>query len=90
MTVKEPGRMTNLLARSERWALDRLVASLAAEFPGVAVPVVERIVDRNYLEFYGAPVRAYVPVMVERGARIELRARVGVRPRHWVPTVIAS
>jgi len=90
MTGDGSGRMTNQRARAERAALDRVVVSLAAEFPGVAMPVVERIVDRHYLEFYGAPVRAYVPVMVERGARSDLRARLGVRPQHWVPTVFAS
>jgi len=34
----------------------------------------ERIVDRRYLECYGAPIRDYIPAMVEREAREDLRA----------------
>jgi hypothetical protein len=61
-------------ARTERKSLDRIVASLMEKFPKTSRIAIERIVDRRYLEFYGAPIRDYIAIMVERGAREDLRA----------------
>ena len=42
--------------------------------------MIERAVDRRYLEFYGAPIREYIPIMVEREATDDLRAQLGTLP----------
>jgi hypothetical protein len=69
---------TNQCARDERKSLDRVVAALTQRFPRASRLTIERIVDRRYLEFYAAPIREYIPVMVEREAREDLRAALGV------------
>jgi hypothetical protein len=66
---------TNERARTELKSLERIVASLIERFPGTSRCAIERAVDRRYLEFYGAPIRDYIPIMVEREARADLRAR---------------
>lgn len=64
----------NHRARTERESLDRIVTSLMERFPRTSRVVIERIVDRRYLEFYGAPIRDYIPILVEREAREDLHA----------------
>ena len=71
---------TNRLARDERTSLDRIVVSLSERFPEAAQSMIERAVDRRYLEFYGAPIREYIPIMVEREATDDLRAQLGALP----------
>ena len=71
---------TNRLAQDERKSRDRIVVSLSARFPGAAQSVIERTVDRRFLEFYGAPIREYIPIMVEREATDDLRAQLGILP----------
>ena len=71
---------TNRLAREERRSLDRIVISLSERFPAAAQSVIERTVDRRYLEFYGASIREYIPIMVEREATDDLRAQLGTLP----------
>jgi hypothetical protein len=73
---------TNRLARAERRALDQVVASLSERFPQVTLAVIERIVDHRYLQFYGAPLREYIPILVEREASADLRTQFGAVPLH--------
>lgn len=73
---------TNQLARDERRSLDRVIVSLSERFPRAAHSVIERTVDRRYLEFYGAPIREYIPIMVEREAAADLRTQLGTVPLH--------
>jgi hypothetical protein len=68
------------LARGERKSLDRVVESLQERFPQAPLVSIERAVDRRYLEFYSAPIRDYIPLMVEREAKEDLRAQLGVAP----------
>jgi hypothetical protein len=73
---------TNSLAREERRSLDRVILSLSQRFPKAARSVIERAVDRRYLEFYGAPIREYIPIMVEREATDDLRTQLATMPIH--------
>lgn len=78
---------TSRLARAERRALDHVVESLSKRFPQVALSIIERVVDRRYLQFYGAPLREYIPILVEREASADLRTQFGAVPvlRRVVP-----
>jgi hypothetical protein len=71
---------TDQLAREERHSLDRVIVSLSERFPRAARSIIERTVDRRYLEFHGAPIREYIPIMVEREATADLRAQLGAPP----------
>jgi hypothetical protein len=73
IAAMEDGR-ANQRARAERKSLDRIVASMMERFPRTSRSAIQRIVDRRYLEFSGAPIRDYIPIMVEREAREDLRA----------------
>jgi hypothetical protein len=76
---------TNQRARDEHKSLDRIVASLEMRFPLTSRVTIERVVDRRYREFSGAPIRDYIPIMVEREAREDLRAQpVTERPSRTV------
>lgn len=54
-------------------ALRELVGRLAARFPDVPLNTVRQIVNASWDEFTGAPIRDFVPVLVERAARDRLR-----------------
>ena len=75
-------------ARTERKSLDRTVSLLIQRLPETSRIAIERIVDRGYLEFYGAPIRDYIPIMVERDGRDDLRADQATGPNR--PTVYAN
>ncbi|MFE2961143.1 three-helix bundle dimerization domain-containing protein [Nocardia tengchongensis] len=51
-----------------------LVRRLAAQFPAVDTDTVEGIVDEIHHGFDGRPVRDFIPLLVERGARRRLSA----------------
>lgn len=52
----------------------KVIADLRERFPKVAAEVIEKFVEDAYLEFAGAPVRDYIPVMVERVAKNRISA----------------
>jgi hypothetical protein len=58
-------------------ALARVIDQLAQRFPSVSRGEIALIVNGEYHEFDGAPVRDYVPVMVERGAKHSLELVAG-------------
>jgi hypothetical protein len=70
----------NQRAPDEQKALSRVVLSLEHRFPRASSSAVERAVDKRYLEFYGAPIRTYIPLLVERVARDDLRAELASVP----------
>lgn len=57
----------------ERRQLDRIVADLTAEFPGLPGDEVRRRFDALVNSFHDAPVRTFVPVLVGREVRAQLR-----------------
>jgi hypothetical protein len=57
---------------SEQTILDQLVDRLVLGFPAVSGDQVAAVVSAYYSRFDGRPIRDYVPLFVERGARSKL------------------
>ena len=53
--------------------VDEVVDRLAARFPGVSRDHVAAVVGEEHLELEGNPIRDFIPVLVEHGARERLR-----------------
>lgn len=53
-------------------AIKDVLARLIQSYPGLAAETVETVVHHNHARFDGRPVRDFVPLFVERGARREL------------------
>lgn len=62
-------------------AMTSVVDSLGRRFPAAQRSTIESIVDRHYAEFSDARIRAYVPIMVERESRGDLRGQFGAPTR---------
>jgi hypothetical protein len=61
-------------------AIEHLVSQLKQNYPEVPADTVATAVHRNHARFDGRPVRDFVPLFVERGAREELRQLDSLRP----------
>ena len=62
------------MVESNEWtAIQHLTERLQLKFPGVAPEKVMTIVHHNHSRFDGRPLRDFVPLFVERGARRELQ-----------------
>ena len=59
---------------SERRSIDEVVERLAERFPGVDREEIKGIVETEYEEFHGKPVRDFVPVLVEKSAKKRVKA----------------
>jgi hypothetical protein len=57
---------------SEQTIIDQLVERLTNRYPSIAQSTVARVVHDVYARFDGRPLRDFVPLLVERGARSEL------------------
>lgn len=57
-------------------AVTMIAERLEASFPDVPAVVVQHVVNRSYEQFDGRPIRDFVPVLVERMARNDLRGRL--------------
>lgn len=57
---------------SERTAIRQVADRLQGTYPGVPADTVRTVVDHNDAKFKGRPIRDFVPLFVERGARQEL------------------
>jgi hypothetical protein len=67
----------------EAEAMSRVVERLRQQFPEVPPDAIDAIVSGHYEAFDGRPVRDFVPVLVERATRADLRAAhdtTGERP----------
>jgi hypothetical protein len=53
-------------------AIEQVVSRLAASYPDVSTETVQTVVHHTHAKFDGRPVRDFVPLFVERGARLEL------------------
>ena len=54
----------------EKRAVEQVCEWLAARFPDMALATVRFEVEQAHSRFDGCPVRHYVPVLVERSARV--------------------
>jgi hypothetical protein len=61
---------------TEWTAIQQVVDRLRQSYPSVPPDTVTTVVHRNHARFDGRPVRDFVPLFVERGARQEL-AKLG-------------
>jgi hypothetical protein len=57
---------------SEWSAIERLVVRLKEVYPKIPGDTVATVVHHNHARFDGRPVRDFIPLFVERGARHEL------------------
>lgn len=58
--------------QNENDAIQHVVGRLARQFPELPATEVERAVYGKYKSFADSPIRDFVPVLVERGARNRL------------------
>jgi hypothetical protein len=63
----------------ETKSIDTVIAALELRFPEFPRPEIEQVVGASYHQFDGAPVRDYIPVLVQRGAREQLLEMSGAR-----------
>jgi hypothetical protein len=65
------------MVESTEWtAIQQVVDRLRQSYPGVPPDTVTTVVHHNHARFDGRPVRDFVSLLVERGARQEL-AKLG-------------
>jgi hypothetical protein len=57
-------------------AITEIVERLAKQFPQVSTVEVEQVVSQSRPEFDDVPIRDFVPLFVERGAKQRLRELV--------------
>ena len=61
-----------MVGASEWAAIEQLVDRLKQKYPGVSPDTIVTVVHQNHARFDGRPVRDFVPLFVERGAKREL------------------
>ena len=61
-----------VIETSERTVIDQVVDRLALKYPGVSGEKVLNVVNDCYARFDGRPIRDFIPLFVERGARTAL------------------
>ncbi|WP_350274816.1 hypothetical protein [Kribbella sp. HUAS MG21] len=59
----------------EERAIGEVVDRLAKQFPAVPTDEVAQVVSQSRPEFDDVPIRDFVPLFVERGAKARLRQR---------------
>ena len=65
-----------MVESTESTAIQQVVDRLTQSYPSVPLDTVTTVVHQNHARFDGRPVRDFVPLFVERGARQEL-AKLG-------------
>jgi hypothetical protein len=60
----------------EARAIDLLIHRLADSFAGIPAETVRAVVHACYNEYKGKPIRDFVPVLVERDAKLRLTSGV--------------
>jgi hypothetical protein len=61
-----------MIAMTEKQIIDELYGRLVASYQQVEPAQVHRIVEVEYARFEGRPVRDFVPLFVERHAKVAL------------------
>jgi hypothetical protein len=74
MNARQPFGVIEL---SEQTIIDQLVDRLTQRFPAVPGDKVAEIVNARYARFKDRPIRDYIPLFVERGARTDLARMSG-------------
>lgn len=64
--------------QAERRLIQAAERDLREEFPSLSTDEVSWVIERVWAEFQGARIRAYLPVLVHKQARNELRDRFGI------------
>jgi hypothetical protein len=59
---------------NEAEAMSRIVRRLQQQFPELPPEAIEHAVSGHYEQFDGRPVRDFVPILVERAAKSDLRS----------------
>ena len=60
----------------EARAIDVLIQRLSNSFTGIPPETVRAVVHASYNEYKGKPIRDFVPVLVEREAKLRLTSGV--------------
>ncbi|HEX3285917.1 MAG TPA: hypothetical protein VHT50_14980 [Mycobacterium sp.] len=69
------------MVESSEWtAIQQVVDRLTQSYPSMPPDTVTTVVHHNHARFDGRPVRDFVPLFVERGARQELAQLDGSSP----------
>ena len=63
-----------MTATDESRALEHLHVRLCARFPDVPVAQVQRMITDAHEQYDGRPIRDFIPVLVEREVREQLRS----------------
>jgi hypothetical protein len=61
-----------MVGAGEWAAIEQVVESLKSSYPDVSPDAIVTVVHQNHARFDGRPVRDFVPLFVERGAKREL------------------
>jgi hypothetical protein len=62
-----------VMVESSEWtAIQQVVDRLQQSYPGIPCDTVTTVVHHNHARFDGRPVRDFVPLFVERGAKKQL------------------
>ena len=61
-----------MIELTEQTIIEQLVARLAEKFPAVSGDKVAEVVNARYARFNDRPIRDFIPLFVERGARSDL------------------
>lgn len=61
-----------MVGAGEWAAIEQLVDRLKQSYPDVSPDAIVTVVHQNHARFDGRPVRDFVPLFVERGAKREL------------------
>jgi hypothetical protein len=62
-------------ARADQAAIETVVQRLLSQFPEVPLETIQRAVAGEYDEYDNSALRDFVPILVERAVRAELRHR---------------
>ena len=73
MTAQFVDSRAETRARAEQAAIEGLIARLSAQFPELPAETVARAVRGEYDGYEGSAVRDFVPVLVERSVRQQLK-----------------
>lgn len=63
---------SGVIELSEQTIIDHLIARLTNRYPAISESTVAGVVHDVYARFDGRPLRDFVPLLVERGAKSKL------------------
>lgn len=63
---------SGVIELSEQTIIDQLVVRLTQRYPAIAKSTVEGVVRNLHAKFDGRPLRDFIPLLVERGAKAAL------------------